>query len=223
MQKNYNPKKRNFKDILYPLKTLCQRGILWSLLIFPVFLNASVIIPPENIEEFVKMTDYVIYGKITTNFNGDDYMNNFTVLDVIKGEISIGDVITVKEYGSLEGDLISVVDGDVDFKMNQEYLLFLFKDGDGNYKTNLLSLSVFENGKIDDLNLLAHSPELLNLQFIGDINPDFTGAYKKDEFLKHLHNIADGTTSWNAYSAGYVEDVRQSQERNNQEILFFCD
>jgi len=207
MNQLYFLKTQSLKEILYSIKTFCQKALLWSLLAFPIFLNATVIIPPENMEEFINITDYVIYGKITSHVNGDDYMNNFSVLEVVKGDLSVGDVIKIKEYGWSDGNITSVVDGDVDFKMNQEYLLFLFKDGDGNFKTNLMSFSVYENGEVNGYNLLAHSPELLKLQFAGNVNPDFTGAYKKDEFLKHLHNIARGNTSWNFYNAGYIEEV----------------
>ena len=176
-------------------------------LFVPLTVWSTIIIPPTDLGEMVYNTDYIVYGKVISHVEGDSYLNNFQLIDVIKGDLTIGETILLKEYGSQSGDLITSISGDVDFKIGQEYLLFLFKDGNGHYKADLLSLSVFEYSTIDKTEILAHSPDLLEISFVGHVNPDLTGAYLKEELLNYLRQIADGKKNWNAEDAGFVSRV----------------
>jgi len=164
-------------------------------ILLPLTMEATVIIPPQDIGELINSSDYVVYGEVLSHNNGDEYLNNFKTLDVIKGDITIGETILLQEYGGKIGDYTKVIDGDVNYKIGHKYLIFLFKNDLGYFKSNLLAFSIYENATINGNDLFAHTPELLNITVVGDVNPDFTGAYEKNNFLTHLHLIANGSVT----------------------------
>ena len=98
--------------------------LLLLLLISPYLIYATIIIPPQDIGQMVHDADLVVYGKIIGHKDYLSHQNELEIIKLIKGSVD-GDYIIVDEYSQQVGDLQSVVAGDTDFKIGENYLLFL--------------------------------------------------------------------------------------------------
>ena len=110
----------------YFYKNLTLYFILLYSLLFPFIGNAGVVLP-SDLGEMVDMSDYVIYGKVISHEDQHGFLNNFEVINVIKGDLVEGQSILLKEYSSIVGEYDVTVAGDVNFKIGKEYLVFLFQ------------------------------------------------------------------------------------------------
>jgi len=169
--------------------------------------KATIVVPPANLAEMAYNADLVIYATAESHQNGNSYINNFRVLEVIKGDVSANDIVVVEEYSGTYGGRPMVISGDVDFKLNFNYVLFLSEVGTGNYKARQLSMGVFEEGNMADQYVLGRNGSMLDLVLSGSTAYDYnelTGLYLTTEFVDHMTAVMNNTTSWNYMDAGFV-------------------
>ena len=168
-------------------------------------LSATIIVPPDDLGQLLEHSDVVVYGTILDHKNADPYTNQFQIIESIKGGFLHDQIINVIEYGKAFPNRTLHIAGDVDYKLGNNYLLFLSYDQDGNLKASMLALSVLEEVTIKSKVILGHREEMMNLCFMGDINPDLTGAYLRNELISTLKKIELNRGKWNADSAGFVD------------------
>lgn len=150
----------------------------------------------------IDMSSTIVYGKVLSHVDQYGFINNFEVTNVLKGNLTAGQVIELKEYSEGNEEISTKIYGDVDFGINQEYLLFLFQDGDGYYKAHMLALSVYQNVKSNNTNLLAHPEQILDVCLVAPLNSELKEAYSKQTFLTTLKDVISGSSSWNSLKAG---------------------
>ncbi len=194
--------------------------LLIFLMTISICSKATIVIPPANLAEVAYNSDLVIYAKAESHQNGNVYINNFRVLEVIKGNVSKDDIVAVEEYsgGQLNG-MRTVISGDVDFKLGYNYILFLSQVGTGNYKTRQLSMGVFEEGKLDKQNVIGRTGDILDIALAGGTlynYSELTGLYRTSDFVNHLRAVMNGASDWNYLDAGFVvyDNTGQSDGNN---------
>ncbi len=183
--------------------------------LIPFVSKATLIQPPATMSEFVSMTEHIVYGTVEGHMGGDQFINNFKVLDVIKGDLNIGENIRLKEYSSKSGNLFDIVYGDVNFEIGARYVLFLFQDNDGFYKPNLYALSVYKGLSLNGQEIYGHTNDLLGLCFSDSLNPDFTQAYELSDFLVTLKGEVAQFNSWNPENAGATNSFEKEKEKHS--------
>lgn len=178
---------------------------LVSMLALPVM--ATIVFPPANLAEMAYNSDLVIYAKVESHQNGNSYINNFRVLEVIKGGVSKNDIVVVEEYSGENNGRRTVVSGDVDFQLGYNYVLFLSQVGTGNYKTRQLSMGVFEEGTLDNQSVIGRTGSILDIAIAGGTiynYDELRGLYLTADFVNHMRAAMNGTANWNYQNAGFV-------------------
>ncbi len=182
--------------------------IIAVLFVLAMPLMATIVVPPSNLAEMAYESDLVIYATAESHQNGNEYANNFRIIETIKGNVNEGDIVIVEEYGGGElNGMRTVISGDVDFKLGYNYMLFLSQVGSGNYKARQLSMGVFEEGMLDNQDVLGRTGDILDLALAGETLYNYnelTGLYKTADFVSHLKAVMNSTSNWNYLNAGFV-------------------
>ncbi len=179
--------------------------VVLSLLTLPMM--ATIVIPPASLAEMAYNSDLVIYARAESHQNGNSYINNFRVLEVIKGDVSKDEIVVVEEYGGIYSGKLTVVSGDVDFKLGYNYVLFLSEVGTGNYKARQLSMGVFEEGNMAGQYVLGRNGTILDIVLSGGTAYNYnelTGLYLTEDFVNHMRAVMNGAANWNYINAGFV-------------------
>lgn len=150
--------------------------------------NATLIIPPANMNEMIEQSETIVYGQVIGHKDKYGSINSFRISESFKGDLSIGQLIDLKEYGNRTDAEITMINGDVDFKIGSNYLLFLFQDGSGFYKARLLSLSVYEEILFDGQVQFAHQESILDMCYLTDINESLLDSYRATDFKQVLRS-----------------------------------
>jgi len=168
-----------------------------------IALMATMIIPPANFGEMMDGSDIVIYGEAIEFINDQGYYQTvFQIADPIKGNFNIGDEITVTHYSGMLNGMQLKISGDPNFILNENYLLFLFIDGSGNYKSSLLSYSTFLEGTFNGQPVLAHTGDVNGVHLLSNFQAVAVGFYNKEQLLQHLKDYIEGNM-WDENDAGY--------------------
>jgi len=179
--------------------------ILYLTILFPLLSHATLVFPPNNLGELANTSDYILYGTVLGHVDGNPFRNEFQVLEVIKGsDVVKNQNITLAEWGNQYDGYYRVVSGDADFKIGTNYLVFVSKMGDGTYKSQLLSMGVYEEGTVDGETIFAHEQAFDQLMFnTQDFDhAGFRSAYKKETFIDHLDHIVNQNMYWDTNKAG---------------------
>ncbi|MEM9990310.1 MAG: L-type lectin-domain containing protein, partial [Bacteroidota bacterium] len=170
------------------------------------FTKATIIIPPTDLGDMAHSSELVVYGKIVGHFAKEAHINQFEIIEAIKGDVRVGEQILVEEYSSyIPASGYTKVSGDVNFEIGKKYLLFLGMTGNGTYKLNFLSLSSFEQGVINSKNVFAHNKSILELVLSHESTFDLNGlkgVYEVQALLKHLKAITTTYIPFNSKTAG---------------------
>jgi len=172
--------------------------------LIPTKALSTLIIPPSDMEMMINHCDYIVYGEVLSHADKYGSINNFKVLKSLKGQLSNEDIIPLKEEGLRTETNILTVNGDVDFKIGSRYLLFLFQDGSGFYRPQLMSLSVYEEVMVKNSLQLIHNKSLLDICFLGDLDESLMGSYDSRDMIRSLEA---STTSWNIKTAGFTGEI----------------
>lgn len=185
--------------------------VLFVVHLIPNKALSTLIIPPSDMEMMINHCDYIVYGEVLSHEDKYGSINNFKVLKSFKGQLSPTDIIPLKEEGLSTETSILTVNGDVDFKIGSRYLLFLFQDGSGFYRPQLLSLSVYEEMLVDNSLQLIHTKSLLDICFLDDLDESLIGSYASRDMIRSLET---STTSWNIKSAGFTGEIPNNIQNN---------
>ncbi len=182
--------------------------------------KATIIFPPADLAEMAYNSDLVIYAKAESHQNGNVYINNFRVLEVIKGDVGKNDIVAVEEYSAEINGRPTVVSGDVDFQLGYNYIIFLNQVGSGNYKARQLSMGVFEEATLDNQNVIGRTGSILDIAIAGGTiynYDELRGLYRTADFVNHMRAAMEGTVNWNYLNAGFVvyDNTAQSNNGNN--------
>jgi len=187
------------------MKTLYRYSIVILILNFTFIKGYStLIIPPDDMNEMINSCDIIVYGKMLNHLDEYGQINQFEIYKTFKGQLKENAIINVKEEGRRTENSIIKVSGDVDFNIGSHYLLFLFQDGSGYYRPQLLALSVYEEILIDNDLQLMHTGSLLDICFMDDLDNSLIGSYNSQDLLLSL---SESLTSWNIESAGFKGEI----------------
>jgi hypothetical protein len=159
---------------------------LLTLLGFVNVIMATTVIPPKDINELYEHSEIVVFGEVVSHQDQYGFINNFKVLESYKGLIPEHSSILLREASSRTANEWATVRGDVDFIIGEKYLLFLFKDGKGYYRPRMDALSVFQEIEKEGEVILARTQQILDLCFVGDIDPSLLGSYRSSLFRQQL-------------------------------------
>ncbi len=177
--------------------------LLISLLCYSSYNYATIINPPSSIGEMADNATLVAYGTIISNAKGNPYLNNFKILQTIKGAAVAGSSIWIKEYSGRVGDEVFKISGDLDFEIGKSYLLFLSPTSGGFYQSILLAYSAYEEGINDGIAQFAQTKNVLQLEFGSDANNQLSGVYEKTKLINQLNSYLYFAQPWSAELAGY--------------------
>ncbi len=171
------------------LKTeLCSKRLIvvvFACTSFISVIRATLVIPPADMNEMIEQSEVIVYGQVIGHKDNYGSINSFRIIESFKGDLLTGQLINLKEYGSRTETEMTMINGDVDFKIGSNYLLFLFQDGSGYYKPQLLSLSVYEEIVYDGQVQFARQESILDMCYLTDVNESLIDAYIATDF-KHV-------------------------------------
>lgn len=156
-------------------------------------LWATLIDPPADMNQMIEQCELIVYGEVIGHNDEYGSINSFKIKESYKGGLVSGQLINLQEYSWRSETEITVVNGDVDFKIGAHYLLFLFRDGSGNYKPQLLSLSVYEEMADKGQKQFVHHQSILDICYLSDVHSSLIDSYRVDEFQSVLRFNQDFT------------------------------
>lgn len=166
----------------------------------------------------IDQTDYVVYGEVIRKSIEGKTINEFRVIEGLKGNLEGQKIINIEEYGFRSGDLIAKVTGDVSFEIGKRYLLFLWKTNQGNYKTSLMALSVYEEGLKNSKTILAHPYQMQQECFVGSLVHELSGAYEKQLMLDQINSIVRSPRPWNKFDSGFIDAPKPIIKKDSNSI-----
>lgn len=176
--------------------------LIFLLLFSPYTSHATIISPPSQMETMVENAEIIVFGKILKHQDPFGYINDFQILESIKGSLTTNQIIQVKEYGYNDGEKTAEILGDVDYELGSNYLLFLFLDGNGYYRAEMLALSVYKEMIVNNVSALVHPEDILDLCFTAQPVEELKLGYHKKPFLSTLKLSANNSQSWSINNAG---------------------
>ena len=169
-------------DILY--KTYLMVFLL-TIVTSPAY--STLIIPPDNMQQMIEDCDIIVYGTVLSHADDSGRINDFKIMKSFKGDLKKDEIIKLREHGHRTETSVVSVNGDVDFKIGSNYLIFLFQDGAAYYRPQLLSLSVYEELFINDRPEFIHTASLLDICFLDDLDESLIGSYDSQDMLSLIH------------------------------------
>jgi len=174
-------------------------------LLSSTYAFSTTISPYTNLGELTKASDAVYLAKAVDIETSDDDLSTsfyqvFSILKTIKGKHS--EEVSVKYLSQVEGDLIKSIQGDVSYEQGQTYLIFLTRNGDGDYINVCVSYYIFEEVIKNDHSYLVPSGvhEEINVYSNGrTIEPLYT--YTTDALVDELQKVALKKSTWDARKA----------------------
>lgn len=176
-----------------------------TLLVISTMLNATIIVPFENLGEVFKAADLVVYGKIT--YQGFKAMNSdsleyFEIQPEVrfKQNQTANNPINIRTYHRFSKGLETLVWGDISLRENQSYLLFLKESNiPGMYIPLCLSYYSFEETKSNGVSYLVPTKESEYLTLVN--RPDGKRVeplipYRKNDLLDILTQLDQEKGTW---------------------------
>lgn len=210
---NYSLLANNYFFCLPPAK-LFQLKLLIGFLFFATFarvdLGATTVIPFENIAAMGTNGDAVILAKAEENFevaNGKTirFRTRFSVLNNLKGPLSIGDFFALQSLRKKQGDIETIIAGDVEFEIGKTYLLFLVKKEYAPFwQPMMLSYGIHVEEELNNETYLVPSKGTLEMHTAkrpDGILPDPPTVFNAKALIQHLSDVFNKSTSWNLKAA----------------------
>jgi len=197
-----------------------------ALLLFAGLASATTIMPFQNLGHLTYSADAIYLVRatdISTQQRGDvtNYYQQFDILQTVKGQVL--ETIPVK-YNSMaqHGKYLSIA-GEVKFETNKTYLLFLGKNGYGDWLTTCVSYYIFEDIVVDDQELLVpiYQNGLLNMAK-NDIETEPLYNYNKHKLIHELKAVANHEKTWNAQQAIAPLEYQRSQSKTHKILPSHC-
>ncbi|NNF34133.1 MAG: T9SS type A sorting domain-containing protein [Saprospiraceae bacterium] len=181
--------------------------VVWLVLL--LFLNtamATTIRPFPNLGEMAKATEAVVLVKAIENYDyriGEmtKFRTSFQVLNVVKGDLKIGEELFVQHYRQKIGDLERIVWGDLEVSPGKNYLLFLDYNNNGYWQPKMLSYAAFEEEERDGNKVLVPMGLGREVEVLPDENGNEAEAlkvYKKNTLIELLERVVNNGASWNS-------------------------
>ncbi len=213
---------------------MCQIKRVWlpTCIAFALFLGvafpaaSSSIIPPRDFGELVRISDLVVVAKAG---GGSGYKKGelimtgtmFTIIDVVKGSISIGSDIRVETFGGIYGDRGLAIGGSPQFKDGDVYLLSL-SEFNGEWTLRFMSYGVLvQRRMVTGQQVFAHLEEAHELNVIvpdGRVIEPIT-TYLSSTIVPYLQQVVSGTRTWSRESAGEVANAGHDGALKLNDIL----
>lgn len=182
----------------------------WLLLLtLPCRINATTIIPFKHLGEATQASDAVVLATAVKSFESTSgnlvlFDCSFHVRQVVKGNLTPGANITLRQHSRRLDEYSVDIAGDFVPVDGKTYLLFLHRVGDV-WRPISLAYYVFETKEMNDDEYLVPAEEGLGISLFpradGTI-PELPAVYHSREMLQLLTNYVDGTqTAWNASAA----------------------
>jgi len=203
---------------------ICLAFVLFLGVAFPAL--SSSIIPPRDFGELVRISDLVVVAKAG---GGSGYKKGelimtgtmFTIMDVVKGSISIGTDIRVETFGGIYGDRGLAIGGSPQFKDGDVYLLSL-SEFNGEWTLRFMSYGVLvQRRMVTGQQVFAHLEEAHELNVVvpdgREIEPITT--YSSSTVVSHLKQVSSGSSVWSRESAGEVANAGHDGSLQMNDIL----
>jgi len=203
---------------------ICLAFVLFLGVAFPAL--SSSIIPPRDFGELVRISDLVVVAKAG---GGSGYKKGelimtgtmFTIMDVVKGSISIGIDIRVETFGGIYGDRGLAIGGSPQFKDGDVYLLSL-SEFNGEWTLRFMSYGVLvQRRMVTGQQVFAHLEEAHELNVVvpdgREIEPITT--YSSSTVVSHLKQVSSGSSVWSRESAGEVANAGHDGSLQMNDIL----
>lgn len=156
---------------------------------FQFCLFATTISPYKNLSHLQESSHSIYLATAIaeeTNSNGNE-METFTIFQVkntIKG--SDHQTFKIKSASKKIGDVFLNVDGDMDFHLQETYLLFLKDRPDGTKSPICLSYYIFQEVTMNGIQMLVPSFKQDEFKLVNVDHKKIHYVYKKNELLKSL-------------------------------------
>ncbi len=197
------------------------------LLLTKTCLLATTISPYTNLGELSTASDAIYLVKAmdieTSEYgNSTSFYQLFSVLETIKGENT--PEVSVKYLSAVEGDMVKSIQGDVSYEPGHTYLIFLTKNGEGDYINVCVSYYVFEEVIKNNESYLVPggTHEEVNIYQNGrTIEPLYT--YSTQALVKELQQVVHQKTKWDYTKAKAKTDLHEELDhKQNKAIANHC-
>lgn len=198
--------------------------LIIALLVISTMLQATIVVPFENLGEVFKAADLVVYGKIT--YQGFKAMNSdsleyFEIQPEVrfKQNQTANNPINIRSYHRFSKGLETMVWGDFLPRENQSYLLFLKESNiPGMYIPLCLSYYSFEEINSIGLSYLVPIEESKYLTLVN--RPDGKRAeplipYRKKDLLDILSQLDQDKGTWKDLTKG-IHPISNNIQSNIQ-------
>lgn len=197
-----------------------------ALLLIAELASATTIYPFQNLGHLTQVADAIYLVKstdISTEQRGEvtNYYQQFDVLETVKGQQL--ESVPVKYHSIAQHGKYLSIAGEVRFEPNKTYLLFLRKNGYGEWLTACVSYYIFEDIKVDDQELLVpiYQKGLLNMAE-DDIETEPLQNYDKNKLMQELRAVAKQEKTWDAQQAIAPLDYQRSQSKTHKALPSHC-
>jgi len=207
------------------MKVLLKAAL--CLLITNTCLLATTISPYTDLGELSTASDAIYLVKandIETSQYGlsTSFYQNFSVLETIKGEDT--QEVAVKYLSAVEGDVVKSIQGDVSYEPGKTYLIFLTKNGEGDFINVCVSYYIFEEVIKDNESYLVPGGvhEEINIYRNGrTIEPLFT--YSTASLVEELQQVVLKKSKWDYTKAKATKDLHvELGHKHNKSISSHC-
>ena len=201
--------------------------LLGSALLLVVGLaSATTIAPFQNLGHLTATADAIYLVKTTdirTEINGDmtNYYQQFQVLQTVKGDQL--STVPVKYHSISQSGRYKSIAGEVRFEKDKTYLLFLRRNGLGEWMTACVSYYIFEEMIVDKQELLVpiYQTGLLNMTN-SEIETEPLNNYDKNKLIQELTAVAQHKKTWDANAAIAPLQYQRSQSKTHKAIPTHC-
>ncbi len=164
-------------------------------------LNATSIIPYNDLGELTSITDHIILAYVINESKIDADGKTFFQYDleieqIAKGNLNPTDNIKVRRYKQHQNGMERKVFGDIKLKPGRIYLLFLDHLYNDVFRPQVMNYYVFEEIIHQGKSYLKPNQESAHLQVVDHASVEALGIYKKDELINHLKSVSKGIESW---------------------------
>ncbi|MEO0789136.1 MAG: T9SS type A sorting domain-containing protein [Bacteroidota bacterium] len=169
-------------------------------------IQASTIIPYQNLGEMMLGTETVVLARVSQNYELtlDNQITRFRssleVIESIKGRLLPGEEFDVQNFHLRTGDLERVVPGDLNLREGHTYLLFLQEHEPNVWQATMLSYGALEqHERQGELVLVPFDMgREIHLHIANSHNPpERLGVYYQGALIRHFRDILRGTRVWN--------------------------
>jgi S-layer family protein len=177
---------------------MSKRSILTAtLLSFSFFtfpLQATTIVPPDNLGQLAHMSRAVVFGQAVESWVEEGgtipaTVTRFHLLEQVAGA-SPGFVFEVREPGGTLRGKGAAVEGAPRYREGRNYLLFLDRAPGGRWRSKMMAYGLLEED--ESSGLLRPLPEAARIEAVASKSFEPVVVYRKETVLAHLREVARG-------------------------------